>query len=264
MKAVVQPKILVLTVGADYAKEVDRTLVRALRRAGSIVECPPHNVAFAKTVGITRDGWKHGFAPDLIVNLHYECTPLILEALQLAEATGTFVVNRPSCLAQVQDRVRLRCTLLREKIPMPDFYYGHPTHIPKSIGSRAVKKPNIGHLVAMVGTQGIHTHDESVHLERVVPNRKGVVRSVYYVFGFTFTVVKSDTLQTRNRTKYDAEDDSNEIKIVERLAHVMQLDVFGVDFIGGRVIDVNAFPNFFFHREARKVFVKKVMQLAAT
>ena len=248
----------------DISDHVAGKITEGLEERGCTVYRPQSLIEFTGMVGLTLcmgyRGWTPDGVPDMIVNVHSQNTPQIVETCEAAEMFGIRVMNSPQAVALCTDRRHLLHTLHKNRVSVPDFFWGHPSRIPKEFRPEVVLKDLRGHLVMRVRTSQIMSRDELVYCERVVANPpSGNIRIVYNICGYIFTVEKTDVLQVgRSRTRAIVVNDPVEVVLAEKIQRITGLDFFNFDLIGDTVIDVNAFPNFFPYPDAVAALVDYV------
>lgn len=245
----------------DISDHVAGKIAEGLEKRGCAVCRPQSLIEFTSIVGLaSHRGWTGDCAPDIILNVHSQDTPQITDTCKMAEMLGIRVMNPWSAVMLCADRRHLLYTLQHGDIKVPDFFYGHPARIPEEFGPEIILKDLHGHLVMRVRTSQITSRDELAYCERIVPHPvSGVIRTVYNICGYFFTVEKTDVLQVgRNRPRAIVMNDPQEVKLARKIGTITGLDFFNFDLIGDTVIDVNAFPNFFPYPDAVDAMVQYV------
>lgn len=251
----IQNHVLVVDLGADYQEKVTG-LVNLLSEMGvERVLRPRHMVEFVKLAGLSSIQPKE-VLPALIVNLHFQQQNQVKEVMRAAETAGISMINKYSAAAKTSHRLSIAQLLRRNEIPAPDFYFGHPRAIPEEFGEIVIYKQLEGHLVLQMVRGMFHSLEELVYVEKMIPNPAKALRSVYCVAGLVFTVEKPDDFhQTGIGEKKLTETTDRDREIAVKIGQITGLEIFNVDIIvngDGKyvVIDVNAWPNFFFYEPA--------------
>jgi len=248
----------------DISDHVAGRIVEGVEERGCIVYRPQSLIEFTGMIGLTScdgyRGWTPDAVPDIMVNFHSQSTPQIAETCEAAEMLGIRVMNTPHAVALVSDRRRLLHTLRKNRVNVPDFFWGHPSRIPEEFGPEVVLKDLHGHLVMRVRTSQIASRDELIYCERTVLNPlPGVIQTVYCICGYFFTVEKTDAFYAgKHRRRAIVRTVPSEIELMRKIRDITGLDFFNFDLIGDTVIDVNAFPNFFPYPDAVAALVDYV------
>lgn len=242
-------KILFLDIGSDVRDNI-RQVVAGLRDRGIAVDHPSNSKTLAPLVRLGSDHTSHNAVIHFDLGMPNQFTSL----LEACENAGIRVMNPHAISMRLYNRVGL-CSFLDElDIKQPAWYYGHPGSIPEDFGDRVVLKALDGHLVHLVERERIHSSDEFGFYQALVPNNSGITHTVYRVFGSFFTAVKSCVftcpLNQRKAKMLLDDNEPKEIAVVEKIWRKTKLDFFCVEFVGDQVIDVNPYPNPFFHPKA--------------
>lgn len=248
----------------DISDCVASRLGQMLLDRGCLVYHPKTLIEFSRMVSIVSNkGWVGDWVPEIIVNVHSQNTPQVIDTCRVAEMFGIRVMNQHQATTICGDRIRIQCALKQAGIRTPDFFYGYPTHIPKEFSNEVVLKETgeYKHRVSLAKIPGISVRDELIYCERVIPNPTSTIRTVYYICEHIFTVVKTDQLETLAWSKELVNSDTGEIEIIKKIRAITSLDMFNVDFLDGVVIDVNTFPNFFPYPAAVKAVVDEIVEM---
>lgn len=242
----------------DISDQVAGKIGRKLEGLGHNVWRTCSLIDLTRQIGVGSGNKWIAFEPNLILNFHSQDTQMVTDLLHIAHNGGVVVRNPPGALETLSNRVLLQQRMRFLGLKMPQFYYGHPSLIPGELGQRVILKSLKGHLVMKVDRKEISSREELVYCEEVISNAPALIRSVYFIGGETFTILKGDALRGERRRKERVENDGYEVHIVEKIATDLGLHYFNVDFIRGIIIDVNAFPNFFPYPFAVKALVESV------
>ena len=245
----------------DISDRVAGEIARMLKEKRCSVQRLVSQVELSRLIAFSSDtGWI-GKNPPHIILIYSQLTPQILQTAQFAEMCGIRVVNSYASTVLCADRVLLLQKLKSARTKIPDFYWGHPTHIPTDLGEEIVVKSREGHAVLQAKRHSIQAREELVYCERLVPNHSGVVRTVYLIGEAIFTVAKEDSFFRNVHGKRTVNNYMSEVSIPKRMREVTKLDFFNVDLIDGVTIDVNSLPNIFPYTKAIESLVEHIDSL---
>jgi len=206
-------------------------------------------------------------SPDLILVLYYTGNQLkwLLPLLRRAEEKGLQVVNTAANLTLFSNYPLRSQELAQHGFSVPESYHGRPSGIPASLGDMVVWKSQQSRLTILCPRTGIHSLEEDVYVEERVPNPEKRVLTLYWVAGCLYARWKEDPLLTSQRTRTlvsDLGSFGDEVASVRRVASTFGLTFFNVEFIGGRIIDVNTIANIFYpeHRDPLNVLAQWITE----
>jgi len=246
-----EPQILIVDVESDVRSEITK-VADQLSASGFNVVRPASSKELTTKIGLSSLSLDD--RPDLVVHFSLgDPTPWdgILESFEMV---GVRVSNPFGAARRLISRVGMCSFLDSLRISQPDWYYGSPNGIPAEFGDTVVEKSVDGHLVHVVDRRRIHAAAKVGFYQRLIENPSGDIKTVYWVFGRCFSMVKPDTMNIKagaliEKRLTDNTDPRHE-EIVRKIQRVSGLDFFCVDFINGHVIDVNFCPNPFRHPQA--------------
>lgn len=259
-----QPTVMIVDIGADYQRKVSELARRLEEERGIKVVRPENIVELVQELELsTIPMHNHVSRPDLVVNLHFERLDKVKEALRAVHLADIRMINPYVPATITSHRLQLSYLLRRARVKTPDFYFGHPKKIPPEFGDQVVFKELRGHLVTVGQRDKIHSLEELVYVEKLIPNPSERIKSVYYVGGYVFTAMKVDDFNTNGHKpeKEIVPTSREDVALVKRLSRAIDLCLFNIDFIGETVIDMNAWPNFFFYEPAVDAMIDHICSI---
>lgn len=109
----------------------------------------------------------------------------------------------------------------------------------------------------------IHSLEEVGFYQQLINHNERDVTMVYHIFGNQFAAVRSSLAceaQYRHGKQQLPEVPPEMADLVRRIQERSGLHSFGVEFLGGQVIDVNYYPNPFFFPEASAYIIEGIFQ----
>lgn len=232
-----------------------------LANAGFTINRPEDIRQFIKSLDFGQN------LPDAVLYLHALDDAFFQELISALDFYGIPIFNPPVSVRNTSDRLWLKLQLKKNLLPTPDFFYGHPMQFKKQWDGKVLKLRDGEDNLVMLVDKRIHTQDRIVFLEELIHLPKGYVDSIFVVGDDVFQTAKNDALGLYPQQNVDGEKELDPAlaEMARRIGAITGLAFYSVDFVDGRIIDVNAFPNIFWERSfpAVSAFLKKSLTVAA-
>lgn len=188
--------------------------------------------------------------PKTVLYLHPLEEEFFKDFVSALDLYGVPFFNSLEGINLVSDRLLLKLTLERNDLPTPDFFYGHPSQFKKQWKGKVLKLRNGEDNLVLLVDHDIHTQDRVVFLEELIELPKGYVDTIFVVGDDMFQTAKNDSLGLYQKQDLFGERELNSelASLAKKVGEVTKLTFFSVDFVGGKIIDVNPFPNIFWDR----------------
>ncbi|GEM_PF-5009263 len=231
----------------DFLKKGNRDssfLVSFLKEKGFSVDKPSDIREFIKSTDFSNN------LPRSVLYLHPLEEEFFKDFITALDLHGVPFFNSLHGIDLVSDRLWLKLTLKKNNLPTPDFFYGHPSKFNESWRGKILKLRNGEDNLVLFVNHDIHTQDRVVFLEELIQLPKGYVDTIFVVGDDMFQTAKNDSLGLYPKQDLFGEKDLDpELAfLAKKVGEVTNLTFFSVDFVGGKIIDVNPFPNIFWDR----------------
>lgn len=215
-----------------------------LRESGFEVERPKDIRQFVKATDFAER------LPAAILYLHPLAEPFFRDLISTFEIYGIPIFNSIASVNKTSDRLWLKSALKKSGLPTPDFFYGHPRFFKDNWERKVLKLRNGEDNLVMLVDHKIHSQDNLVFIEEWIHASKGYVDTVIVVGDDIFQVAKNDSfgLYPILDLKGEMKSEPGLFSLARETGRLTGLVFYSVDFIDGKIIDVNAFPNIFEER----------------
>lgn len=244
----------------DFLKKGNRDssfLVSFLKERGFSVDKPSDIREFIKSTDFSKN------LPRAVLYLHPLEEEFFKDFITALDLYGVPFFNSLYGIDLVSDRLRLKLALKKNNLPTPDFFYGHPSKFDKPWKGKILKLRNGEDNLVLFVDHDIHTQDRVVFLEELVELPKGYVDTVFVVGDDMFQTAKNDSLGLYPKRDLfgEKELDPELALLAKKVGTTTNLTFFSVDFVEGKIIDVNPFSNIFWDRSFPAIadFFEKVL-----
>ncbi|MBU1075468.1 hypothetical protein KJ705_05295 [Patescibacteria group bacterium] len=239
----------------DLLNFLDTRLVDQVFDSMRIRVIRPHNrKALIEVLSHTDGQWSN--RPDFILVLNHsqDILPWLAPFLAYAEQAGTRVVNPLSAIQLFEHPLARNMSLKRIGVRVPRFYFGSSATIPSDLGETVVWKSLCGHQTIRCARDGIHSLEDPVYVEELIPNSDRRVLTIYGINDCFYGRWKEDALQSKKKSRKlitDLTVFQTQLQVAQQIGEHFSLIFLNVEFINDVVVDVNTIANFFYpdHQE---------------
>lgn len=246
-------KIILLAIHSSFF-ETTKPIAEKLVRKGFEVIHPPtveNFIALSDKI----------YAGSTVVTLYFTEDKKFRGGLSSLEQKRIIMIDSYSQMQLTEDRVMTFNLLRLHGIKTPQYFWGNTKETPYTLGDQLVQKDPYGHDVTLINRKNLfYLGKKTIYVEERIPNTEGIVRCVMYIFGYIYTRIKHDKFSDNEVIPSGAEpivhSTRPEIDLAQRIHKVTNMNLFNIDLIQDRVLEINCCPNFFLYEPAIEHFVR--------